>query len=181
MRLLTSQKSKRIECLRCRRKLTTNRISQPEIKAPWAISMAMLFTYVAGWLFNIVLCFCMVRIITRSTPRTSVLTSLQGDPAAILASPIYQPVGQLFYNSLGKGGGIFYTVAAFIILQFVCFTAMVSPKQLSFCPCNWFSPARLLTYTVDSACAPERHLALLAVADFVLGLAKLHFSQFFAC
>jgi hypothetical protein len=38
------------------------RISQPEIKAPWAISMAMLFTYVAGWLFNIVLCFCMVRM-----------------------------------------------------------------------------------------------------------------------
>lgn len=37
------------------------RISQPEIKAPWAISMAMLFTYVAGFLFNIVLCFCMVR------------------------------------------------------------------------------------------------------------------------
>lgn len=24
--------------------------------------MAMLFTYVAGWLFNIVLCFCMVRM-----------------------------------------------------------------------------------------------------------------------
>jgi hypothetical protein len=38
-----------------------DRISQPEIKAPWAISMAMLFTYVAGWLYNIVLCFCMVR------------------------------------------------------------------------------------------------------------------------
>jgi len=63
------------------------------------------FTYVLGWLFNIVLCFCM------------------GDPAAILASPIAQPVAQLFYNSLGKGGGIFYTVSAFIILQFVCFTA----------------------------------------------------------
>jgi len=83
----------------------TEEISQPEIKAPWAISMAMLFTYVAGFLFNIVLCFCM------------------GDPATILASPIYQPVAQIFYNSLGKGGGIFYTVCAFIILQFVCFTA----------------------------------------------------------
>jgi hypothetical protein len=38
------------------------RISEPEVKAPWAISMAMLFTYLAGFLFNIVLCFCMVRI-----------------------------------------------------------------------------------------------------------------------
>jgi amino acid transporter len=35
-------------------------ISEPEVKAPWAISMAMAFTYIAGFLFNIVLCFCMV-------------------------------------------------------------------------------------------------------------------------
>jgi len=85
--------------------LTRVRISQPEIKAPWAISLAMACTYVLGWLFNIVLCFCM------------------GDPAEILASPIVQPVAQIFYNSLGKGAGIFFTVSAFIILQFVCFTA----------------------------------------------------------
>ncbi|KIW16053.1 hypothetical protein PV08_06104 [Exophiala spinifera] len=83
----------------------TEEISQPEIKAPWAISLAMACTYVLGWLFNIVLCFCM------------------GDPAEILASPIVQPVAQIFYNSLGKGAGIFFTVSAFIILQFVCFTA----------------------------------------------------------
>ena len=82
-----------------------NRINQPELKAPWAIALAMAFTYVAGWLFNIVLCFCM------------------GDPADILASPIYQPVAQIYYNSLGRAGGVFYTICAFIILQFVCFTA----------------------------------------------------------
>jgi hypothetical protein len=73
----------------------------------------------------------------------------QGDPAEILASPIYQPVGQLFYNSLGRSGGLFYTIAAFIILQFVCFTAMVSPKQLSFCLRNYFAPARLHNFQVD--------------------------------
>jgi amino acid permease (GABA permease) len=83
----------------------TEEISEPEIKAPWAISMAMACTYVLGWLFNIVLCFCM------------------GDPAEILASPIYQPVAQIFYNSLGKGASIFFTVSAFLILQFVCWTA----------------------------------------------------------
>ena len=65
----------------------------------------MLFTYLAGFLFNIVLCFCM------------------GDPVKVLATPIFQPVAQIFYNSLGKTGGIVYTVCAFIILQFVCFTA----------------------------------------------------------
>lgn len=67
--------------------------------------MAMACTYVLGWLFNIVLCFCM------------------GDPTEILASPIYQPVAQIFYNSLGKGASIFFTVSAFLILQFVCWTA----------------------------------------------------------
>jgi amino acid transporter len=65
----------------------------------------MAFTYIVGILFNIVLAFTM------------------GDPAEILASPVGQPVAQIFYNSLGKSGGIFFTVCAFIILQFVCFTA----------------------------------------------------------
>jgi amino acid transporter len=91
----------------------TEEISEPEIKAPWAISLAMLFTYLAGFLFNIVLCFCM------------------GDPATILASPIVQPVAQIFYNSLGKSGGIFFTVCGFIIIKFVCFTAMVSNSSRS--------------------------------------------------
>ena len=68
--------------------------------------MAMLFTYVVGWLFTIVLCFCM------------------GDVKAVINSPIQQPVAQIFYNVLGKGGGITFTVCAFIIIKFVCFTAM---------------------------------------------------------
>ncbi|TKA69822.1 hypothetical protein B0A55_07506 [Friedmanniomyces simplex] len=84
----------------------TEEIKDPEIKAPWAISMAMLFTYVAGWLFNIVLCFVM------------------GDIADVLASPMQQPVAQIFYNVLGKAGGIVFTVCAFIIIKFVTFTAM---------------------------------------------------------
>lgn len=65
--------------------------------------MAMLFTYLGGFLFTIVLCYCM------------------GDPAALLDSS--QPVAMIFYNSLGTTGGVVYTVCAFIILQFVCFTA----------------------------------------------------------
>ncbi|PYH44572.1 amino acid transporter [Aspergillus saccharolyticus JOP 1030-1] len=81
-------------------------IKSPELMAPWAISSAMLFTYLAGFLFNIVLCFCM------------------GDPSAILSSPTQQPVAQLFYNSLGKVGGIFYTVSALLIIKFVTWTAL---------------------------------------------------------
>lgn len=87
-------------------------ISEPEVKAPWAISLAMLFTYIAGFLFNIVLCFCM------------------GDREEILTYS--QPVAQIFFNSLGKFGGIFFTVCGFIIIKFVAFTAMVSlPKFMS--------------------------------------------------
>ena len=41
---------------------------------PKAISSALTFTYVVGWLFNIVLVFCM------------------GDPAVILDNKIGQPV-----------------------------------------------------------------------------------------
>jgi amino acid transporter len=77
----------------------TEEMKEPEVKAPWAISLAMAFTYVAGFLFNIVLCFVM------------------GDPAEILASPIAQPVAQIYYNVLGKAGGIFYTVCAVIISE----------------------------------------------------------------
>lgn len=65
----------------------------------------MACTYVLGFLFNIVLAFCM------------------GDPVKLLASPLAQPVAQIYFNSLGKSAGIFFTVCAFIVLQFVCFTA----------------------------------------------------------
>ena len=85
----------------------------------------MAFTYVAGFLYTITLCFCM------------------GDPATILASPIDQPVAQLFYNSLGKGGGITFTVCAFIIIQFVCFTATQSLARTVFA----FSRDRLVPFS----------------------------------
>jgi len=82
----------------------------------------MIFTYVAGFLFNIVLCFCM------------------GDPTEILDSPIVQPVAQIFYNGLGKNGGIAFTIFGFIIIKFVCFTAMQSLGRTIFA----FSRDRLL-------------------------------------
>lgn len=47
-----------------------------------------------------------------------------GDPKAIIGSKIEQPVAQIFYNVLGKAGGITFTVCAFIIIKFVTFTAM---------------------------------------------------------
>lgn len=103
----------------------TEEISEPEKKAPWAISMAMLFTYVAGFVFNIVLCFCM------------------GNPTEILNSPMNQPVAQIFYNSMGKGGGMFFTIAGLIIIKFVTFTAMQALGRTVFA----FSRDRLLPFS----------------------------------
>lgn len=56
----------------------------PAVIVPRAISTALTFTYLAGWLFNIVLVFCM------------------GDPETILGSAIGQPVS---YNLFVLGGG----------------------------------------------------------------------------
>jgi len=84
-------------------------MDEPEVKAPWAITLAMTFTYIAGWLFTIVLCYCM------------------GNPTAddgILSSPMQQPVVQIFYNSLGPAGGITFAVCAFVIIKFLCFAAL---------------------------------------------------------
>ncbi|KAJ5625382.1 hypothetical protein N7510_001691 [Penicillium lagena] len=103
----------------------TEEINEPEKKAPWAISLAMLFTYLGGFLFNIVLCFCM------------------GNPDQILKSKMEQPVAQIFYNSLGKGGGMFFTIAALIIIKFVTFTAMQALGRTVFA----FSRDRLMPFS----------------------------------
>lgn len=103
-------------------------IQEPEKKAAWAISLAMLFTYVVGWLFTIVLCFTM------------------GDPkvdGGILGSPVGQPVAQIFYNNLGKSGGIAFSVFGFIIIKFVCFTAMQALARTVFA----FSRDNLLPFS----------------------------------
>lgn len=82
----------------------------------------MAAVYVLGFLFNIVLCFCM------------------GDATAVLNSPMEQPVAQIFHDSLGKAGGIVYTVCAFILLQFICLTAIQSLGRTVFA----FSRDRML-------------------------------------
>lgn len=74
---------------------------------PRAIASALTFTYVVGWLLNIVLVFTM-----------------GNNPIALLDSKIDQPVVQIFYNVMGKGAAIFFALAAFVIMNFVCITAL---------------------------------------------------------
>lgn len=86
----------------------------PAVTVPTAISTALGFTYVVGWLFNIVLAFTM-----------GPLNLDSDDPSQnILASSIGQPVVQIYYNVMGKSASIFFAVAAFIVMNFVCITAM---------------------------------------------------------
>lgn len=93
----------------------------------------MAFTYIAGWLFTIVLCYCM------GEPQDILGIGPQGTAT----SPMGQPVAQIFYNSLGKGGGLVFTICAFIILQFVCFTATQALGRTVFA----FSRDRLLPFS----------------------------------
>ena len=81
-------------------------IKDPEIKAPWSIAIALGFTWIGGWLFNIVLAYC------------------SGDPTHTLGNVVAQPVAQIFYDAIGRNGGIFFTVAACFILNFTAMTAI---------------------------------------------------------
>ena len=81
-------------------------IRNPEIKAPWSIALALGFTWIGGWLFTIVLAYCV------------------GDPTEKLSNVVDQPVAQIFYDVIGRNGGIFFTVAAFLVLNFTAMTAI---------------------------------------------------------
>ena len=49
---------------------------------------------------------------------------MTGDPTVKLASAIKQPVAQIFYDVLGRRAGIFFTIAAYIVLNFTAMTAI---------------------------------------------------------
>lgn len=84
-------------------------LADPARIAPWAIAMALGSTYVLGFMYMIVLCFCM------------------GDPSLIMQQS--QPVAMIYYNSLGKSGGIAFTVFMFVVANFVGITALQAASR----------------------------------------------------
>ncbi|KAK0740477.1 amino acid permease [Schizothecium vesticola] len=74
----------------------------PSRVVPIAITSASVFTYVVGFLYNVALAYCM------------------GDPRELLNSPTGLPVAQIFYNVMGPGPAVFFTVSAFVVMNFVC-------------------------------------------------------------
>lgn len=81
-------------------------VKDPARTVPKAIAAALSFTYIVGFIFTIILAFCM------------------GSPSEILASPIGQPVVQIFFNVLGKAPAIVFGLGAFLIMTMVSVTAM---------------------------------------------------------
>ena len=66
-----------------------------------------------------------------------------GDVHHILHSSIQQPVAQIFYDVLGKAGGVTFSICGVIIIKFVCFTAMQSLGRTVFA----FSRDRLVPFS----------------------------------
>lgn len=87
----------------------TEEMRTPELMGPWAISMAMLSTYLLGFAYCVVLCFCM------------------GDPANIVNAQ--QPVIQIYYNALGRDGAIAFGVFMFVINLFIGFCALQAASR----------------------------------------------------
>ena len=90
-------------------------IKDPAIKAPTAIAAALGTTYVLGWILNIVFA------ITAGPQWIELLSTPTGLPAA-----------QLFYNVLGKQGGIAFMVLATIICNFTGATAIQAQARTLF-------------------------------------------------
>ncbi|ROT42052.1 hypothetical protein SODALDRAFT_326217 [Sodiomyces alkalinus F11] len=78
----------------------------PSKVVPFAITSSAVFTYVVGFLYNIVLVFCM------------------GDPRELLDSPTGMPVTQIFYNVMGPAPAVLLSMAGFIVMNIVCIPSM---------------------------------------------------------
>jgi amino acid transporter len=89
-------------------------IKDPAIKAPVAIMSALGTTYVLGFFLNIVFCVAM------------------GDWSDLLSSPTGLPAGQIFYNVLGKNGGITFMVLSAVICNFTGATALQAQGRTLF-------------------------------------------------
>jgi amino acid permease (GABA permease) len=100
-------------------------IQNAAVRAPQAIASALFLSYSLGFLFNIVLAFTM------------------GDITNLLSSPTAQPFTQIFYNVLGATGGIFFTLFAFIILNFCGIAALQANARTIFA----FSRDELLPFS----------------------------------
>ncbi|KAK3335834.1 amino acid permease 2 [Cercophora scortea] len=84
----------------------------PSRIVPKAIANATTFTYIIGFLFNLVLVLCM------------------GDPRDLATSS--QPVAQLFFNAMGRGPAIVFTLCGFVVMNLVAIPGIQSGSRTIF-------------------------------------------------
>ncbi|VBB71990.1 Putative amino-acid permease [Podospora comata] len=81
---------------------------------PKAIANATTFTYIIGFLFNLVLVICM------------------GDPLELVQSPSGQPVAQLFFNAMGRTPAILFTLCGFAVMNLVAIPGIQAGSRTIF-------------------------------------------------
>lgn len=81
----------------------------PNTKVPWGIATGNSVTVLLGFIYNIVLCFCM------------------GRPDSIVDASL--PVAQIYYNQLGKAGGITFTILMFLVMNFACISIIQAASR----------------------------------------------------
>jgi len=131
-------------------------LKRPERNAPWAISGGMLTTYVLGFLYNIVLAFCMK------------------DVGSIVDESL--PVSAIYYNGLGKGGGIAYTFFMFAVMNFVGISVLQSASWSTWAQArdNMFPGARkYLGYIYPRTGTPIFSIILCTILSICVNLIGL--------
>jgi amino acid permease (GABA permease) len=104
----------------------------PSRVVPLAIAAGSVTTYILGFLFNMVLVFCM------------------GDPVKLAHTPHGQPVAQIFYDVMGPGAAVFFTVMGFIVLNFVCIPSIqAGSRTLWSFSRDELVPFSKVLYTID--------------------------------
>lgn len=81
---------------------------------PKAIANATTFTYIIGFLFNLVLVICM------------------GDPLELVQSLSGQPVAQLFFNAMGRTPAILFTLCGFVVMNLVAIPGIQAGSRTIF-------------------------------------------------
>ena len=89
-------------------------IKNPAVKAPVAIVSALGTTYILGWFLNLVFVISI------------------GSWPDLLTTPTGLPAAQLFYNALGKKGGIAFMALSAVICNFTGATAIQAQARTLF-------------------------------------------------
>ncbi|KAK4184701.1 putative amino-acid permease [Podospora australis] len=119
----------------------------PSRIVPKAIANASTFTYIIGFVFNLVLVLCM------------------GDPLELVKSPSGQPVAQLFFNAMGRAPAICFTLCGFAVMNLVAIPGIQSGSRTIFA----FARDDLIPFShIWRRISPRSHTPIAAVVLYAV-------------